>query len=241
MKYGNYYKNDIIDNIGNPYFCCTVMTKKIALRAEQVAAGQTQKEDFKNIKFLVWPLAALCLCLSSDRWWRGWWFFHSHPWDSQSHRGSALSPPLHTLPLSLWYAVLNVGNIIVTHSAVTTESGLYIPLSTKLPHASVYHTVHFITCGERTCGREPKKCLSIACVTWSLSCSSFMQSMALSISITHGWSTVVRVREQCLSQGLSVMVLLSTGCWQPSNEMRSPCRSGSRGGVKVVMTTSPFT
>lgn len=62
----------------------------------------------------VWPLVALCLCLFSDQWWHGWWFCRSHPWDSRSRRGSAQSPHLHTPPLFLWFAVLNVGDMADT-------------------------------------------------------------------------------------------------------------------------------
>lgn len=148
---------------------------------------RTNTEEDGKKKFPLSPWAALCLCRSSDQWWRGWWFFRNHPWDSQSHRGSALSPPLHTPPLSLWFAVLNVGDITVTHMhtehTVRPQSGLYIPAPTKLPHASVYWTAHFINRGEHVC-LSPWNVWASFCVTWSHSCSSFMQSVALSISIT---------------------------------------------------------
>lgn len=62
----------------------------------------------ERLKLSVWPWAALCLWQSSDRWWRGWWFCRSRPWDSRSRMGSALSPPLHTPPLFLWCAILNM-------------------------------------------------------------------------------------------------------------------------------------
>lgn len=56
---------------------------------------------------------------------------------------------------------------------------------------------------------------------------------------TGGWSAVVRVRQQCLRQGLSVMALLSAEWWQLQNEAPLPPGDPVLGEEqKVLMTTS---
>lgn len=165
----------------------------------QIAAVKGTKE--KKIWIPIWPSAALCLCLSSDQWWHGWWFFHTHPLDSPSHRGSALSPPLHTLPLFLWYVILKEGNITVTHIHSTEKrlNRAFIFLCKLSWHIFQTTKFCFLLQRENLCVHMPMKCLGITvCNNYSLVPLLCRHQYG---QHTGGWSSVVQLREQYLKAG----------------------------------------
>lgn len=186
----------------------------------------------------VWPWVALCLCPSSAQWWRGWLFCHSHPWDSQSHRASALSLHLHTPPLFLWFAVLNVGDITGKTHTAQSEGSVHPLWFCQLSCCIllVYWTIH---CTPETgcvwvclCNVRPS-----SSVTRSHP-SPFFHAVCGTKWKQHtgGWSTVVTLRKHCLKQGLSNTILLS--CDDNFQMYRLFPGSCSRGGTEIMMIGS---
>lgn len=162
---------------------------------------------------------------------------------SVSQGVSSVTSPSYTSFVSLIRSPEGRQHYSHTHMQSTelrTQLGLYIPSSTKPPRPSVYWTMRFITGREHVCACPWNVWGTVLCKTITFlflfhpACGPEYEQHA------GGWSSVMGVRERGLSQGLYVKVLLSTGWWQPSNETHSPCGSCSRGGAKVLMTTSPL-
>lgn len=113
------------------------------------------------------------------------------------------------------------------HFKVRIQSLLYIPLSAKLPHHLDHWTMHFIM-GRNVC--EPMKCQGI--IQCNMIALFHTTHEPENEQHTGAWSSMRRVSEQCLSQGLC--------CTAVTDKVMTSFR-WSMGGANVLMTTSAST